>query len=493
MNAIIYTRVSTDEQAEKGFSLRHQKQLLTTYCTLNQIRVIKHYEEDFSAKNFNRPEWKNLMEYATVNKKNIDKILFTKWDRFSRNADEARSVIRKFTSMGIDVNAVEQPLDLSNPDNKVMLAMYLILPEVENDKISLRTKDGMRRAMKEGCFLAKAPYGYSNAKIMGKTSVIPNEKAEIVKFAFTEVSKGIDAVEVIRKRLKTERGLELQKQQFYNMLRNTIYYGKILVPEYKKEVAELIDGIHEPIISGYLFSSVQDVLDGRKKNSKMPSIINEDFPIKANLVCPVCGKQITGSKSRGNGGLYEYYHCTAKCKVRYKKNHVHEMIKVKLNEVSLNANIVSLYGAVLTDTITNNEKDAQKLIIELEKEVLATKKMIIDAEDRLMAKEIDLTLFNRVTERYNDKISELEVKKLNLERNNSEIKKYVGNSVKVLCNLGGFFNQLENSRKSSFLKLIYPENLTIEKDGFRTNSVNVVLELLTRIGLKIKSCGENKK
>lgn len=488
MNAIIYSRVSTDEQAEKGFSLRHQKQVLQTYCGLNKIRVVKHFEDDFSAKNFNRPEWKNLMEYVTKNKKQIDKILFTKWDRFSRNAEEAQTVIRKIAAMGIEVNAIEQPLDLTNPDNKVMLAMYLILPEVENDKISQRTKDGMRRAMKEGCFLAKAPYGYTNAKILGKTSVSPNEQAEVVLKAFTEVAKGLEAVEVIRQRFKAEFGLTLQKQQFYNMLRNDIYRGKVLIREYKKESAEVIDGIHEPIISNELFKLVQDVLDGRKNTgAKLPSAINEDFPVKANLSCPVCGKQITGSKSKGNGGYYEYYHCNSKCGVRHKKQFVHDNIKETLDEVSLNANVEELYGAILTDAITANQKDAQKRIIELDRELTSVRQMIIDAEDRFMAKEIELELFNRVTERYHSKVSDLENKITNLEQDNSHLKKYVGNSVKLLCSMGEFFNRLPQGKKGSFLRIIYPENLVLEKEGVRTKSENIVLELLSRVskGLQI--------
>ena len=482
MNTIIYTRVSTDEQAEKGFSLRHQKQVLQTYCTINKIKIIKHFEEDFSAKNFNRPEWKKLMDFVAKNKNQVDKILFTKWDRFSRNSDESRDVIRKLKALGIEVNSIEQPLDLTIPNNKLILSMYLMMPEIENDNISERTKDGMRRAMREGCFLAKAPYGYTNAKVMEKTSIIPNSHAEIVKSAYVEVAKGIDAVEIIRKRLKEEIGLKIQKQQFYYMLRNPVYYGKISLQEYKKENAELIDGIHEAIISKDLFLTVQNVLDGRKnKGAKLPSIVNLDFPIKANLICPICGKQITGSKSKGNGGHYEYYHCTSKCRVRYKKEYIHDRIKEMLNKASLNSNVIELYGAVLTDAITNNEKDSQKRISELNTEVLATQKMIIDAEDRLMIKDIDLSLFNRVTERYNDKILELQDKISNLEVNNAHLKKYVGNSVKLLCNMGEFFNRLPDGRKGSFLRAIYPENLVVEKEGFRTNSENVVLELLTRV------------
>ena len=49
--AIIYTRVSTDDQAEKGFSLRDQKDKLVKYCDANGIEVLKHFEDDgYSAK-----------------------------------------------------------------------------------------------------------------------------------------------------------------------------------------------------------------------------------------------------------------------------------------------------------------------------------------------------------------------------------------------------------------------------------------------------------
>lgn len=44
---IIYTRVSTDEQKDKGFSLRHQKEMLKRYCELKDYALLKHFEEDF--------------------------------------------------------------------------------------------------------------------------------------------------------------------------------------------------------------------------------------------------------------------------------------------------------------------------------------------------------------------------------------------------------------------------------------------------------------
>jgi site-specific DNA recombinase len=59
--AYLYVRVSTDEQKRKGYSLPEQEDRLLKFCESNHIEVKGIYREDFSAKNFNRPEWKQLV------------------------------------------------------------------------------------------------------------------------------------------------------------------------------------------------------------------------------------------------------------------------------------------------------------------------------------------------------------------------------------------------------------------------------------------------
>ena len=49
-NVILYVRVSTDEQAGRGYSLRDQEQKLLTYCENNNLNVLHIFREDFSAK-----------------------------------------------------------------------------------------------------------------------------------------------------------------------------------------------------------------------------------------------------------------------------------------------------------------------------------------------------------------------------------------------------------------------------------------------------------
>ena len=68
-NVILYCRVSTDEQAEKGFSLNYQEESLKRYCDRMGYNVVKIYREDHSAKNFKRPQWSQLKAYTKSNKK----------------------------------------------------------------------------------------------------------------------------------------------------------------------------------------------------------------------------------------------------------------------------------------------------------------------------------------------------------------------------------------------------------------------------------------
>ena len=50
----------------------------------------------------------------------------------------------------------------------------------------------------------------------------------------------------------------------------------------------------------------------------------------------------------------------------------------------------------------------------------------------------------------------------------------------VLSQLVNAFNHMENMGKGSFLRVNYPENIILEKEGFRTNSENYIVELMTR-------------
>jgi hypothetical protein len=72
-----------------------------------------------------------------------------------------------------------------------MLAFYLAAPEVENDRRSLNTIAGMRRAMKDGRHVNMAPKGYKNARDENNNPIIvPSKDAPLIAWSFEEVAKG---------------------------------------------------------------------------------------------------------------------------------------------------------------------------------------------------------------------------------------------------------------------------------------------------------------
>ncbi len=234
--AIIYTRVSTDEQAERGFSLRDQKERLTKYCDANGIDVLKHFEDDgYSAKTFNRPQFNNLLEYIKKNKGVVKKLLIIKWDRFSRNTEASFTMIKQSLKLGVEVEAIEQKLDNNVPENLIMKALYLAIPEVENLRWSLNTTNGMREARREDRFVSTAPYGFRNTRnSQNRPIIVHSPMAQVIQKVFELLASGTWQIELLRKKLYGE-GLKISRSNFYTLLRNPIYYGKIRLKAFQDE------------------------------------------------------------------------------------------------------------------------------------------------------------------------------------------------------------------------------------------------------------------
>ena len=116
--AILYRRVSTTEQKKTGNSLNSQHNQLIKFCQNKQIHILKEFEEDYSAKNFNRPEWNKLNKYAKANYREIDLLLVVNWDRFSRNTLEALNTIDTFSKINIEVNSINNWIDYQDPTQK---------------------------------------------------------------------------------------------------------------------------------------------------------------------------------------------------------------------------------------------------------------------------------------------------------------------------------------------------------------------------------------
>jgi site-specific DNA recombinase len=500
-NVIIYCRVSTDEQAKSGFSLNHQEESLKKYCDDNGYNVLSVYREDHSAKDFKRPEWTKLKKYAKSNKKIITKILFTKWDRFSRNIEEALKEIREFDSIDIEINASEQNLDRTNSDSKLILAVYLSAGEVERDKIASRTKMGTYQAKCEGYYASKAPFGYVSVRYGSKTQqtqtkgkrtmLVPDENAHFVTRAFNEVATGLKPAEHIRKQLK-EEGMMLEKSAFNTMLKNIVYAGKIEVPEYKKNPARLVDAVHEPLIDIETFLKVQEVFKNKRwKNIKTTDKENL-FPIRQFLVCDCCGSHLTGSYSKGRNSLYGYYHCRNGCKTRIRKEKVEERMSDMLAEIQINSNIKELYQEILTDYENGSNGIAKSELIKKKEMKRQLEDNLNKADDLLLSNQIPSERYASIVERNTTELKALELEIESLMSNNERLKDYIESGLGLIENLNIFFNESDNEGKIILISSLFKGKIIMGNEVCRTTSVNEVVNVLTRNSKAFESLKNEK-
>lgn len=472
-SAILYIRVSTDEQAEKGYSQRHQKEVLLKYCQQNNIAVNRVIFEDYSAKTFKRPGWKEISSDFKLNpdtRPNL--ILFTKWDRFSRNTADAYLMIRSLNEFGILAQAIEQPLNLDVPENKMMLAFYLAAPEIENHRRSLNTFFGMRKASKEGRYLTTAPKGYMNkVDEAGKKSITPVEPdASLIRWAFEQIGTGLYPTDMIRKELN-KKGMECSKSNFYRLIKNPVYSGKIRIREYKNEQEYLVTGQHIPIISERLFQQVQKKLNIQQTSTRVNPAHNNELILRRFLICPRCSKVLTGSRSKGRSAHYYYYHCQSPCKQRYQANIVHEFFLKELAKWKPKPEFLTLFKLVLKEKhqlkMHSYINERNNLINKLQTEL----GRFNNARTLLLDGGLSIEEYNEIKLVYKVKTEDLQH---TLDKTPDHIDlfwKSIQEQERALLNLNYFFTRADICSKTALIHAVFPSNLIFDETGFQTPAI----------------------
>jgi site-specific DNA recombinase len=477
--ADLYIRVSTDEQAEKGYSQRHQEEMLRKYCSVQKIQVRKVIFEDHSAKTFNRPEWKMYLSDLRRLKGKSDLVLFTKWDRFSRNAGDAYQMISILTKLGVEPQAIEQPLDMGIPESKFMLAFYLAGPEVENDRRALNVFFGMRRARKEGRYMSLAPLGYINkTDEQGRRYIAPMEpQATILRWAFEELARGILNTEQVYK-LAKEKGLTQTKSLFWFALRNPVYCGKIFIPKYKDEESQLVKAQHEPIISEALFYEVQDVLDGRGRKYRVKVVAHESLPLRGFLLCPKCNKLLTGSASKGRYRYYPYYHCVGECTCRFRAENINQLFVKELKKYVPRPEIKDVLRITLSEAYynqTGQKKEDRRLIAA---QIREQEGMLSKARELLLSGEIEPADYRAMKAIYDEKLNRLQVKLNSFSTNTENFDSLLKEGLDKLFQLDSIYENGSIEVRRQVIGSMYPEKLTFDGDRLRTTRINEAVRLI---------------
>ena len=498
-SAYLYVRVSTDEQKRKGYSLPEQEDRLLRHCEQNNIEVKGIYREDYSAKNFSRPEWQKLLT-ALKNRKKKDQenVLFIKWDRFSRNIENAYQMIGILRSVNVQAMAIDQPIDFKIPESTVMLAVYLAVPESENTRRALNTLTGMRRARKSGRCVSTAPKGYINLSHPdGRKYIAPKQpEAELMQWVFTELATGKYNGEQVRK-MAYSKGLKCERNNFWKIIRNPIYCGTIVVPPYEDEEIQFVKGQHEPIISEALFYEVQDVLNGKKKQVATKFVSADMLPLRGFLECPDCNRMLTGSASRGrHGNYFHYYHCTGNCKCRFKASAVNEYFENHLLDFQLAKGVGEIYKRAVMDIFQSEHKNGsedKKLIAE---QIEEQERILSNARKRFMTEDIDAEDFKAIKSECTAALRLLEAKLADLPNKGENLRTIEGMIdivIERFTDIQLHYKSISVIEKRKMIGSMYPKNLCFDGKGHRTLHLNATLSLIFQINRQLHSIKKGEK
>lgn len=160
----LYIRVSTEKQADEGFSLDAQKARLAAYCEAQQWFVCPSHiyvDAGISGKSTVGRESFNAMMKAAKDG-SITRIVAIKLDRIARNTKDFLSIADTLQSYGCDLVLIKESFDTSTPQGKFFITMTAAMAELEAATITERVMTGKGEKANQGGYNGSAcPLGYT--------------------------------------------------------------------------------------------------------------------------------------------------------------------------------------------------------------------------------------------------------------------------------------------------------------------------------------------
>ena len=315
----IYTRVSSQEQAEKGTSLESQAEQLEAFCKGQKWEIFNHYVDGgFSGKDGNRPALQALRRDAKAGY--FEKVAVWKLDRLARNQRLILELEAEFREQDISLFSIKEMVDTQTAIGRTVFQVLGLTAEWERDNITERTKTGRLQRMKEGYWASgRAPFGYDYNKVT-KHLVINVSEAEIIRKIYDLYASGksLGAIaDTLNKELVSPRGKN-SKGWYNNSIRhiliNPTYKGEAVVNRHchisdinRVDLSKAIRLAVPPIVPEDKWNIAQSRLSN---NKHLKATEKGVFTLQGLIKCGICGC----SYGAAHSGKYRNYICRGKLK-----------------------------------------------------------------------------------------------------------------------------------------------------------------------------------
>jgi site-specific DNA recombinase len=334
-NAVIYARVSTEEQGE-GYSLSTQIEACQKYAINKNYQVLEIFQDKFTGTSVNRPALDELEQFVRNN--DIQKIIVYDIDRFSRDSDVFGFLNYKFKKINISIEYVKGDHN-DTPSGKMVQNFMAAIAGYEKEQILERMKRGKQGKAKSGSVIvgARPPYGYRRVSEGKKVWFeIDQEEAKIVQLVFRlyvnqeekgetlsqiGIAKKLTEMKILTRGDKNQHvAKKLPKYAWQpatirriltrGAYTGTWFYGKTIMKNGKQVARKRSEWI--PVEIPAIINRVDfDLAQARMKLNKELSIKNtkHQYLMGRRLKCSKCGYSYVGRTRREDN---QYYYCKGK-------------------------------------------------------------------------------------------------------------------------------------------------------------------------------------
>lgn len=448
--AAIYIRVSTDAQAEDGYSIEAQKEQLAAYCVSKGIKNYKFYiDGGWSGSNINRPEIQKLIKDSQDGK--ISHCIVYKLDRLSRSQKDTLYLIEDvFIPNDVSFVSLNETLDTSTPMGKLMIGILSAFAQLERENIRLRTRMGMKERVKDGYWMGggRIPFGYDYDREQG--ILVQNADAEKVKKIYSMYIDGKSPQQIAN-----ILGLKYDRLVTQIITRKT-NYGVI---EYNGEIYQ---GRHEPIVS-------KDVYERAIQCMKERSIVHVstgDHLLTGLIICGQCGAKMRYQKWNKDGRCKLVCYSQQKSKKYLIKDDNCTQEKVWADEVEEAVlNYLFSLDESQDEVDSNVNINKTNIIDELKNTIQETERKIKKLYNLYADSDNDLLLetINEQRDKLQKAITKLDVEEKKLSEENNKIA-----SAQFVTNLRDTWEYMSTEERKKVLRMlinkitIKDENITID-------------------------------
>ena len=409
--AVLYTRVSSKDQARGGFSIPAQHKLLTDYAREHGFHIAAEFSDVETAGRAGRAEFSAMIRHVGEQPA-CTAILVEKTDRLYRNIKDWVTL----SDLGLEVHLVREGVVLSDDavsSVKFVHGIKVLMAKNYLDNLSEETRKGMLEKARQGLWPSRAPLGYINvARADGKRIIEPDPKsASMVTKLFEIYASGDYPLTRLTEEARRlglayrQSGKPLPRAQVHVMLRNPIYMGEF---DWK---GVRYRGSHEPLVSAALWHRVQDTLSGRAPRRRTRQ--RHTFPFSRLVQCGLCrdeGRSFFLIAERQKK-KYVYYRCE-ECKRRrraifVREEHLVESYARALATLRLDREVRVVIATAVGGPDTVPANDSELALARLRSERADLEARIELAYDDRLAGRIDAATFDVRADRWRARIAEL--------------------------------------------------------------------------------------